>query len=120
MKNYFNYVFFFYFSYAPGISTELKFVDVNIMPNSQCRNFFGADINELKICIDTNGGIEGVCNGDSGGPMVVNESDGIPTEIGLVSFGSSLGCESGWPGVFTRVSEYVDWIAANGNVTIRP
>lgn len=90
------------------------------MSNAECRNFFGSDINELKICISTKGGTEGVCNGDSGGPLVVNESDGNATEIGIVSFGSSLGCESGFPGVFTRVSEYVDWIATNGNITIRP
>jgi chymotrypsin-like protease len=95
------------------------FVDVTVMANTECSNYF-ININDLKICIDTNGGAEGVCNGDSGGPMVIAESDGIYTEIGLVSFGSSFGCESGFPSVFTRVSEYVDWIATNGNVTIRP
>jgi secreted trypsin-like serine protease len=39
-------------------------------------------------------------------------------QIGVTSFGISFGCEIGWPAVFTRVTEYLDWIAENSDVEI--
>ena len=43
--------------------------------------------------------------GDSGGPLTFN---GV--HVGLTSFGSSRGCESGAPDAFTRTSYFRDWI----------
>ena len=31
-------------------------------------------------------------------------------QVGIVSFGSSAGCEVGLPAGFTRVEYYLDWI----------
>ena len=50
--------------------------------------------------------------GDSGGPLVYQESDGIYTEVGIVSFGSSAGCTLGYPAAFTRVTSYLSWITS--------
>jgi secreted trypsin-like serine protease len=50
--------------------------------------------------------------GDSGGPLVILESDGLYTEVGIVSFGSSSGCTAGYPAAFTRVTSYLSWISA--------
>lgn len=46
-------------------------------------------------------------SGDSGGPMIsIGEH---PSQFGIVRFGE--GCaEVGKPGVYTRVSDYADWI----------
>ncbi|XP_059479434.1 brachyurin-like [Neocloeon triangulifer] len=103
-----------------AISSELKFVDVTVIDNSECASYYGNIINDSKICVDTLGGTAGTCNGDSGGPLVITEADGEVTEIGIVSFGSSAGCESGAPAAFTRVSEYLPWLETNAGVTIRP
>lgn len=48
-----------------------------------------------------------ILQGDSGGPLTV---DGVL--VGLVSW--ALGCARvSYPTVFTRVSEYIDWIEKN-------
>ena len=50
------------------------------------------------------------CNGDSGGPLFAREQTDDPwIQIGLVSYGTTT-CGIGVPGVYTKVSYYMDWI----------
>ena len=75
--------------------------------------------NQLNINSTTEilaGAIEGgmdSCQGDSGGPLVVRNSE--DTEwllVGITSWG--LGCaQAGKPGVYTKVSNYINWINSN-------
>lgn len=54
------------------------------------------------------------CNGDSGGPLMTtfrNDSGQWYVE-GVVSFGTQCGTQ-GWPGIYTRVSDYIEWIRNN-------
>lgn len=47
--------------------------------------------------------------GDSGGPLVYLPKGKAPVLYGIVSFGA--GCaQPGFPGVYTRVSSFLDWI----------
>ena len=39
-------------------------------------------------------------------------------QAGIVSFGSSAGCEVGYPAGFTRVEFYLDWIATETGLVI--
>ena len=48
------------------------------------------------------------CQGDSGGPLVIKENNKF-IQVGIVSWGR--GC--GDVGVYTRVSNYIDWIKKN-------
>ncbi|XP_022113521.2 serine protease 42 [Pieris rapae] len=49
------------------------------------------------------------CQGDSGGPLLVFEPDGHYVQAGVVSWG--IGCaDSRYPGVYTKVSNYIDWV----------
>lgn len=60
------------------------------------------------LCVMAKPG-EGDCNGDSGGPLVRAEGGGKFVLVGLVSQGR--GCAMGKPSIYTKVSEYRDWIA---------
>ncbi|EFN75742.1 Serine protease easter [Harpegnathos saltator] len=57
------------------------------------------------------------CRGDSGGPLMAIEriADGTGrwTAIGVVSFGPSPCGMEGWPGVYSKVSDFVPWILNN-------
>ena len=50
-----------------------------------------------------------IFQGDSGGPLVCRYNNDRWTLAGVASFTSANNPES-FPGVFTRVTEYVDWI----------
>ncbi|XP_036329867.1 serine protease 7-like, partial [Rhagoletis pomonella] len=49
------------------------------------------------------------CDGDSGGPLMRQSTNNRWYLEGVVSFGNRCGLE-GWPAVYTRVADYVDWI----------
>ncbi|KAJ8942822.1 hypothetical protein NQ318_022836 [Aromia moschata] len=93
------------------ISPTLQRVTLNVITNNVCANTYGTSvIRDSTIC--TSGvGIVGACQGDSGGPLVVNN-----VQVGVTSFVSARGCQSGLPSGFARVSSFRDWIAQTSGV----
>lgn len=67
----------------------------------------GRTITDKQICAG-GGYLEDTCDGDSGGPLMAEVGQQWFAE-GIVSFGYRCGIE-GWPAIYTRVSEYLDWI----------
>jgi len=97
---------------ATRISDTLRFVTTTAISNAQCGQTFA--IAASHLCFS---GLRGQssCNGDSGGPVVTN-LNGNGTVVGIVSFGSSLGCDRGYPHVYTRITSFIPWIESNSSV----
>lgn len=69
-------------------------------------------IGDTQICAGGEKGKDS-CRGDSGGPLMgtAQGAKGQFTYLaGLVSYGPSPCGMEGWPGVYTRVASYIDWI----------
>ncbi|XP_029012462.1 elastase 2 [Betta splendens] len=73
-------------------------------------DWWGNLVTTSMVCAGGDGKLSS-CNGDSGGPLNYRNPDGSWSVHGIVSFGSSLGCNYyKKPSVFTRVSDYTSWI----------
>ncbi|XP_057365164.1 brachyurin-like isoform X2 [Daphnia carinata] len=92
-----------------GVSSVLRKTMVKVITNEKCLEQYDSVITDEMIC--TSGeDHQGSCHGDSGGPMNFRQADGTWKQIGIVSFGSNQGCESGYANGFTRVSSFSSWI----------
>merc|ERR1719402_1903754 len=98
--------------YGGETSTYLKYVEVNVLSNAQCRSSdYGYDedkITDQMICANVAGGGKDSCQGDSGGPLVTKNPD-LYELIGVVSWG--VGCAwADYPGVYAKMTERLDWV----------
>lgn len=93
-----------------GSKTRLNQVDLPIVSTQECRRRYGEDIDERMICAGYATGGKDSCSGDSGGPLVVGGGANDWTIVGVVSYGKGCAEAGGWYGVYTRVSNYGDWI----------
>lgn len=88
-----------------------------VISNEDCSKVYrelGQEIGDGQLCA---GGAEGKdsCAGDSGGPIMstgISSRDGRARYFlaGVVSYGPRQCGKKDWPGVYTRVSRYTDWI----------
>ncbi|CAF2847435.1 unnamed protein product [Rotaria sp. Silwood2] len=63
----------------------------------------------IQFCSAVQGGGKDTCQGDSGGPLMIF-SNGQWILVGITSYGISCALAD-YPGVYTRVSYYIDWIS---------
>jgi len=97
-------------TFSGGFVVEkLHKVEVPFVSTDDCNasyNGNGYSITDGMICAGEKG--KDSCQGDSGGPMVASVN-GTSVLVGVVSWG--IGCaQEGYPGVYARVANYVDWI----------
>ncbi|XP_019755958.1 trypsin 3A1 [Dendroctonus ponderosae] len=93
------------------ISDVLRGANVPLTSESECQKSYANVINITKnmICAGYSKGGKDACQGDSGGPLVQKNK-----LIGVVSFGA--GCaRAGFPGVYTNVGQFMDWVVDNSN-----
>lgn len=82
---------------------------IKVYDQERCRTKFAtkkAEITPKQLCA---GGdfAKDSCHGDSGGPLMKLQK--VWTLEGVVSYGNRCGLDD-WPGVYTRVQAYMNWI----------
>ena len=99
---------------------SLQGADVHYITNDECNALYerssmgnGVITNDM-MCASDFKQQQDACSGDSGGPLVArlvedDSNNGLWSQMGVVSWG--IGCAlSGYPGVYSRVGEEIDWI----------
>lgn len=97
------------------VPQTLNKVTLIAVSNRECRNSYGAlFVLKSTLCAkySTMKG-QSTCNGDSGGPLVYKVNDILTYLVGVTSFVSGKGCDSGELAAFGRVSSHHDWIETN-------
>ncbi|KAB7500707.1 Trypsin-1 [Armadillidium nasatum] len=90
---------------TPSSPILLK-VDVPIVSDEECKNDYRIhNFQDSWLCAGSEG--KDSCECDNGGPLICENY-----LAGIVSWGYYCGL-SGYPGVYTEVSYYIDWIKSN-------
>ncbi|XP_053953818.1 trypsin-1-like [Anastrepha ludens] len=103
-----------------GVSSPLLMkTNLVTIKNNECQLHYDPDSGSLtdgiiwtQICAKDPEKLRDTCQGDSGGPIIkFVQREGLELMsfvVGVTSFG--IGCGTGIPSVYTRISEYIDWI----------
>ncbi|XP_063698019.1 serine protease easter-like, partial [Culicoides brevitarsis] len=103
------------FGYKSPIKLKVR---VSGVTNEECaqtylRSQAPKKIGKEQLCAGGERGKDS-CNGDSGGPLMGYYKDSQGRAYfylaGIVSFGPQECGLAGWPGVYTRITEYIPWI----------
>jgi len=94
-------------------SAVLRQVTVPVWDQVQCAASYtqadaGRRITDSMVCAGGEG--KDSCQGDSGSPLLAGTSGS--SQVGIVSFGVGCGRKD-FPGVYTRVDRYLEWIKSN-------
>jgi secreted trypsin-like serine protease len=93
---------------------RLRQVKLPLFSRTKCRDAYNAQfgngtITGNMICAGFNAGGKDTCQVDSGGPLTRRKNGTFKVLTGVTSFGA--GCAlAGFPGVYTRVSRFRNWI----------
>ncbi|XP_069688618.1 venom protease-like [Periplaneta americana] len=101
----------------PKPSIILQTIKLPIVENEECEIAFKqyAEIGPTQMCVGGQVGQDS-CGGDSGGPLMKVETlEGPPRYylLGVVSFGAKRCGATTMPGVYTRISDYMNWVMDN-------
>lgn len=99
-------------------AAKLRQGTINIFAGSSCESAYDGTGEQNKpfsfdaakmICAGTTDGSVDACKGDSGGPLLVLDSQGKWKLAGIVSYG--WGCaDPEYPGVYTKASRFKTWM----------
>ncbi|XP_017122449.2 transmembrane protease serine 9 [Drosophila elegans] len=92
-----------------SIQTTLQEVGLKVYSDAECESRHeGRTDRRYHICGGVDEGGKGQCSGDSGGPLIYNGQ-----QVGIVSWSIKPCTAPPYPGVYTKVSQYIDWIKKN-------
>ena len=92
-----------------ALPEQLQVGSVAFFTRAQCERFYGRrNITLGMVCAGDDRFEVDTCDGDSGGPLVCRLG-GAHVVMGVTSWGQGCG-RNDYPGVYTRVATYVEWI----------
>ncbi|WP_174482803.1 S1 family peptidase [methanotrophic endosymbiont of Bathymodiolus puteoserpentis (Logatchev)] len=91
---------------------DLRQVVLPLVSNTTCSFSMNEDISDDMLCAGDGLGLRDTCSGDSGGPLIVFDSESHTwRQAGITSWGN--GCaELGTYGVYTRTKNYAEFISS--------
>ncbi|XP_076194177.1 urokinase-type plasminogen activator isoform X2 [Aptenodytes patagonicus] len=97
---------------------RLMSATVKLISQTKCKREYydSTRVTDNMVCAGDPTWMTDACKGDSGGPMVC-EHNGRMTLYGVVSWGDGCAKENK-PGVYTRVTKYLNWIDSNMNAVL--
>lgn len=104
-------------SFLSSLSIALRNVKLTLYSGNNCKNVspnLTKNWNK-QICAGELVGGKDTCQGDSGGPLFYKDNVNGESKyilIGITSYGDGCG-EVGLPGIYTKVSAYLEWIDVN-------
>ncbi|XP_054158034.1 proclotting enzyme-like [Oppia nitens] len=93
-------------------SPKLRQVSLPVWNNTACDSVFSTAITDQMLCAGNPAGGKDSCQGDSGGPLMITGPNKRWMIIGVVSWGVNCGRPNS-PGVYSRVSRFIDWVQQN-------
>ena len=99
----------------------VDYIDTEICADAFAPEFGDNAITETMICAGTFDGGKDSCFGDSGGPLIMS-INGVPQQVGIVSWGNNSCAAPGFFGVYSKVSHFEQWIHAklSGLIELNP
>lgn len=107
--------------FRDSASSALMEVQLPVVSNEVCKEayseFAKAVIDQRVLCAGYIQGGKDACQGDSGGPLMLPQrirgtNSYTYYQIGVVSYGHEC-AKAGYPGIYTRVTEFLDFITSN-------
>ncbi|XP_053573975.1 tissue-type plasminogen activator [Bombina bombina] len=102
--------------HSPFYSEQLKEGHVRLYPDRLCtpERLSNQTVTSNMLCAGDTRNHDDACKGDSGGPLVCPYA-GRMHLVGIISWGVGCG-EKDTPGVYTRVTKYVNWIRKHSGI----
>ncbi|CAF0868785.1 unnamed protein product [Didymodactylos carnosus] len=90
-------------------SFTLQQANIQVFDNQHCKKWFPGVFDEKhEFCAGDYQQRADTMSGDSGGPLLIRNSDNRWTVLGVTSYGSATSNKA--PGVYVKLSAYKDWI----------
>lgn len=94
-------------------ASTVSWTSVHVLPKRVCSRIHGVLMTYNTLCAEMLHRVSG-CSSNSGGPLVLELNQ---VQIGINTFTDEDGCYQSNSAVFTRITDYLDWIDSHTGVS---